>query len=67
MTLAGIDSNTAPQPLRQRAWQRLAQAVGDGALDGVERTVIGLGDVVAWSRRIVDGDTTGRVVVDVGS
>ncbi len=65
VTLAGIDSNTAPGPLRQRAWDRLADAVGRGALAPVERTVIGLADVPAWSRRIVDGQTTGRVVVDV--
>ena len=65
VTLAGIDSNTAPQALRQRAWDRLAEAVGQGVLDPVERTVIGLADVPEWSRRIVAGDTTGRVVVDV--
>ena len=65
VTLAGIDSNTAPGPLRQRAWSRLADAVAAGTLNAVERTVIGLADVPAWSRRIVDGQTTGRVVVDV--
>ena len=65
VTLAGIDSNTAPGPLRQRAWDRLADAVSRGVLEPVERTVIGLADVPDWSRRIVDGQTTGRVVVDV--
>ena len=65
VTLAGIDSNTAPGPLRQRAWDRLADAASRGVLAPVERTVIGLGDVPEWSRRIVDGQTTGRVVVDV--
>ena len=65
VTLAGIDSNTAPPELRQRAWDRLADAVAAGTLSAVGRTVIGLGDVTEWSRRIVDGDTTGRVVVDV--
>ena len=63
--LQGIDSNTAPVPLRERAWARLAAALADGVLAPVERTVIGLGDVPAWAARIVDGDTTGRVVVDV--
>ncbi|MDT7856978.1 MDR family oxidoreductase [Rubrivirga sp. S365] len=65
VTLAGIDSNTAPPSLRDEAWARLADAVGRGALGAVERTVISLGDVPAWAGRIVDGDTVGRVVVDV--
>ncbi len=65
VTLAGIDSNTAPRELRQRAWDRLAAAVGRGVLDPVQRTVVGLADVPAWGRRIVDGETTGRVVIDV--
>ena len=61
--LQGIDSNTAPQVLRQRAWDRLAQALP--ALTPVRRTVIGLGDVPAWAERIVAGETVGRVVVAV--
>ena len=65
VTLAGIDSNTAPAGLRQRAWDRLADATRRGVLAPVERTVIGLADVPDWSRQIVDGQTTGRVVVDV--
>lgn len=65
VTLAGIDSNTAPVPLRKRAWDRLADAVGRGVLAPVGRAVIGLGDVPQWSRTIVDGQTTGRVVVNV--
>lgn len=65
VTLAGIDSNTAPPSLRDEAWGRLADAVGRGALGAVERTVIALEDVPAWAGRIVDGDTVGRVVVDV--
>ena len=65
VTLAGIDSNTAPQSLRQRAWERLAEAVSAGRLGDVEKTVIGLADVPAWSERIVAGGTVGRVVVDV--
>ena len=63
VTLAGIDSNTAPRDLRERAWARLAASVD--VLAPVERTVIGLGDVPAWSEKIVAGDTVGRVVVDV--
>ena len=65
VTLAGVDSNTAPPSLRDEAWGRLADAVGRGALAGVGRTVIKLDDVPAWAGRIVDGDTVGRVVVEV--
>ncbi|WP_420457042.1 MDR family oxidoreductase [Rubrivirga sp.] len=65
VTLAGIDSNTAPPDLRERAWGRLADAAAAGHLAAVEKTVIGLDDLVEWAGRIVDGDTVGRVVVDV--
>ena len=65
VTLAGIDSNTAPPALREEAWGRLADAVGRGALAAVGRTVIALDDVPEWAGRIVDGDTVGRVVVAV--
>ncbi|WP_412067758.1 MDR family oxidoreductase [Rubrivirga sp. IMCC43871] len=65
VTLAGIDSNTAPVALRQQAWQALAAAVASGALAAVRKTVVGLGEVTAWSERIVEGDTVGRVVVEV--
>ncbi|MEM0964088.1 MAG: MDR family oxidoreductase [Bacteroidota bacterium] len=67
VVLAGIDSNTAPSTLRQQAWARLAHAVEAGALEPVQRTVIGLDEVPAWAERIVQGDTVGRVVVDVRS
>ena len=65
VTLAGIDSNTATPETRARAWGRLAQAVRDGALADVQKTVIGLGDVPDWAVKIVEGETVGRVVVAV--
>ena len=67
VTLAGIDSNTSPRDERQQAWDRLATAHAAGALDAVQTTTIGLGDVSAWSETIVGGRTVGRVVVDVRS
>ena len=63
VVLHGIDSNTAPVHLRQRAWYRLAVAAQAGALSAVEKTVIGLDDVPAWAEKIVAGQTLGRVVV----
>ena len=65
VTLAGIDSNTAPRSLREEAWGRIAAAVQRGYLADVQKTVVGLEDVPSWSRKIVDGETVGRVVVDV--
>lgn len=65
VTLAGIDSNTAPAALRERAWARLADAVAAGHLDAVEQTTIPLEDVPTWAEKIVTGDTVGRVVVDL--
>ena len=65
VTLAGIDSNTATAAVRDRAWGRLAEAVAGGALRAVQKTVIAMSDVPAWSARIVEGETVGRVVVDV--
>lgn len=65
VVLHGIDSNTAPRELRDHAWERLAAAISEGALDGVQRTVIGLEEVPEWSERIVAGKTVGRVVVEI--
>ncbi len=64
IVLYGIDSNTADPPKREVAWARLAEAVQGGAFVGVEQ-VIGLDDVMAYSEKIVRGETRGRVVVDV--
>jgi acrylyl-CoA reductase (NADPH) len=64
VTLAGIDSNTAPAPLRAAAWRRLAEAHATGVFEALPLTRIGLADVPAWSARIVRGETVGRVVVD---
>lgn len=63
VVLHGIDSNTAPPELRERAWARLAEAIASGALAAVQKTVIGLDEVPAWSEKIVAGQTQGRVVI----
>ena len=64
VVLYGIDSNTAPSEKREAAWARLAEAVGDGAFAGVDET-ISLADVIPYSKKIVRGETRGRVIVDV--
>ncbi|MEM1057253.1 MAG: MDR family oxidoreductase [Bacteroidota bacterium] len=65
VVLHGIDSNTMPRWMRAKAWALLAEHVANGALTAVRKTVIGLEEVPEWSRRIVAGDTIGRVVVAV--
>ena len=65
VVLYGIDSNTAAPAHREQAWKALAKASTDGVFEPVDTTVIGLGEVVTYSDKIVRGETQGRVVVDV--
>lgn len=64
VTLAGIDSVNAPFPVRARAWERLAS---DLDLTKLATTVtqVGLSEVPAVGRAILDGKVRGRTVVDV--
>lgn len=64
VSLLGIDSNTCPMPLREKAWARLARDVDRGVLAGLT-TTIGLADVPAWAERITTSAVQGRVVVDL--
>lgn len=64
VTLAGIDSVNAPQPVRLQAWTRLAS---DLDLDKLARTtqVIGLAEVFEVARQVLAGKVQGRTIVDV--
>jgi acrylyl-CoA reductase (NADPH) len=64
VTLAGVDSVYAPQALRRRAWDGLAQDLDTAALE-VMTEVIDLPDVVQAAARIVDGKVRGRLVVRI--
>ena len=64
VTLAGIDSVNAPQPVRVEAWSRLARGLDLKKLARTTR-VIGLAEVPDVARRILDGKIRGRMVVDV--
>lgn len=66
VTLAGIDSVEASQGVRHTAWQRLARDLDPDKL-AMAATTVGLGDVVATARRVLDGQVRGRTVVDVRS
>lgn len=64
VTLAGVDSVMAAMPLRERAWQRLAQDLAPDRLQAITRE-IKLAEAIEAGHRIVAGGMRGRVVVDV--
>jgi acrylyl-CoA reductase (NADPH) len=66
VNLLGIDSNTATPKQRRDAWAQIAELPND-VLSQVHATTIGLGEVPAWSRKILRGGVRGRVVVDVNA
>ncbi|MGH7212841.1 MAG: oxidoreductase, partial [Acetobacteraceae bacterium] len=65
VNLLGIDSVMCPAEPRARAWQRLARTLAMDRLDAMTE-VIGLADLPEFGRRIMAGQTRGRVVVEVG-
>lgn len=64
VTLVGINSVFTPRPQREGAWQLLDQRLDAGLLDGLS-TTIGLGETMDAAARMLAGETTGRIVVDV--
>jgi acrylyl-CoA reductase (NADPH) len=64
VSLLGIDSQNCPMGLRRRVWDRLA---GPWKLRNLERvaTERGLGELEPEIERILQGQQTGRVVVDL--
>jgi acrylyl-CoA reductase (NADPH) len=65
VSLLGIDSVMCPQRLRRDAWKRLATDLDRGKLQDMV-SEIGLPDVIAAGRAIIDGKVRGRTVVRVG-
>ncbi|HEX4042343.1 MAG TPA: MDR family oxidoreductase [Xanthobacteraceae bacterium] len=63
--LLGIDSVMCPLPIRQEAWLRLAVDL-DRAKIAAMTDEIGLNDVIAAGKRIVEGKVRGRIVVKIG-
>lgn len=64
VTLRGIDSVMATADRRQRAWDDLAQLVDMEKLGSVYE-VKPMSDVVRLSEQLLDGQLTGRTVIDV--
>ncbi|HEV7741931.1 MAG TPA: acryloyl-CoA reductase [Pseudolysinimonas sp.] len=66
VSLVGINSVFTPRPHREAAWYLLESRIDTGVLDSIT-TSIGLADAVATAERMLAGETTGRIVVDVHS
>ena len=66
VNLLGIDSVRCPQRTRLAAWQRLARDLQAPVLAGITRE-IGLDQVLAEARKMLQGQACGRVVVALGS
>ena len=64
VTLVGVDSVRCPRERRLEAWRRLAEQLDAGLLDEMTGE-IGLTEVLDTSRRLLDGEVRGRLVVDV--
>src|SRR6516165_11857507 len=65
ISLIGIDSVMCPLPLREEAWRRLAADLDRAKITAMANE-IGLDDVIAAGRRIVEGKVRGRIVVKIG-
>jgi acrylyl-CoA reductase (NADPH) len=65
VSLLGIDSVMCPLPLRQEAWRRLEADLDRAKIAAMENE-IGLDEVIAAGRRIVEGKVRGRIVVKIG-
>jgi acrylyl-CoA reductase (NADPH) len=64
VTLAGIDSVMCPTPDRLEAWRRLGCDLDIESLGVISRE-IGLGEVIPFATKLLNGEVKGRVVVDV--
>ena len=64
VTLAGINSVYAPNPLRKEAWARLATDMDLDLLDSMT-SAVGLADAIGLAEVILAGGARGRTVVDV--
>lgn len=65
VSLIGVNSVTAPKPLRLTAWQRLATDLDPAKLDAMT-TTISLEQAPGVGTDIVAGKVRGRVVVEIG-
>ena len=65
VNVLGIDSNMCPADRRRDAWERISELLSQEILERIKAYTISLEDIPAYSVRILAGEITGRVVVDV--
>ena len=65
VTLAGIDSNTAPLAVRRTAWARLAELVTGAEAEMTLMATVSLEEVPAVCQAKMDGTAPGRYLVDL--
>jgi acrylyl-CoA reductase (NADPH) len=65
VSLLGIDSVMCPVPLREQAWRRLETDLDREKIAAMVNQ-IGLDEVIAAGRRIIEGKVRGRIVVKIG-
>ncbi|WP_135075884.1 MDR family oxidoreductase [Terasakiella sp. SH-1] len=66
ITLQGIDSATCPYDKRVTAWNRLVNELPMDKLDGMSSTIC-LSELPEVGKKILKGETQGRILVDVNS
>ncbi len=66
VSLRGVDSVSCPTPRRIEAWDRLVTDISGDAL-GTINQIIPLKDVPEYAKKILKGDITGHVIVDVNA
>jgi acrylyl-CoA reductase (NADPH) len=64
VTLVGIDSGMCPKPLRQQAWDRLAEELPESFYADVARE-ISLEDIRGAADELMAGKVRGRIVVSI--
>ncbi|MGD9832191.1 MAG: MDR family oxidoreductase [Piscinibacter sp.] len=65
VTLAGVDSVYASQPLRRQAWQRLASDLDAARLEAIA-TEVSLDQAIERAHDLMAGKVRGRIVVSIG-
>ncbi|NMP31725.1 oxidoreductase [Thalassotalea sp. M1531] len=66
ITLAGIDSVMRPIADREEAWQRLSDLIAPSMIEQIS-TKIGLKECLDIAEPLLNGEVTGRIVVDVNA
>ena len=64
--LEGIDSVMAPPAVRDAAWKLLAEHMSDELAAKVEGETVGLAGIPDAAKKVLQGDSNGRILVDCG-